>query len=398
VVEQHAPSVIAPVQRTLVAHLDRALTDRWRPGDGPVVLVVDEGLPEPIRNDVVSLLSRRPVVTVELGVEVLGTLDSARVILKALPECASGVGAPGVVVAAGGGATLDACKLAVAGREKPWLLDEVMWRRHSGFLPEGGLQDRPAGQLPLIACGTRPGAAAEVSARVALAPELRASRRLVVGAALAPTLALVDPRWYQSLDAGALRAAVCESLFRIIGPYLVTEVSTPTVDAKAADSIRRLISVGSKFGSAAQLTNHDLETLARTSLWTATGEHTHTWTPAMPGWWCVQNTLVSMTRQPKGAISGLWLSALLDEQPQVPLIHGRDERWQQLQHALGADTLAELDHLAGNAVSQIDPTIWDSVDLAACAHDVLSLWRAHADIAYAGTDGLVALLARVLHA
>ncbi|WP_211718388.1 iron-containing alcohol dehydrogenase [Nocardiopsis sp. MG754419] len=291
-------------------------------------------------------------------------------------------------VALGGGSVIDAAKLARAAFRAPWVLDRMVWTRSAGRVTA---TVQPTATPSLVAVPTRPGSAAEVSPRVALAPRPGASRRLMDSAALVPDAVLVDPAPSAALPSQAWSESLAEILFRVVGPFLTTRHSTREQDQEAISLMTELVRIGEQVlrdGSPPPGRRADVFALSSR---TVLGSHSRGWYPGLPAWWCVQNSVCAHTGITKGHLTALALPELFDRIEGGDTSWGCPQRWRQLKEAgLAARLRDYCARFRENAPPQED---WDDADLTLWARDVLRLWAGHhPDVAGMGAQGIEALL------
>lgn len=298
-------------------------------------------------------------------------------------------------VALGGGSVIDTAKLARAAAHEPWLLDRVLWRRSSGLV---SLRRPRTREVPpwLIAVPTRTGTAAEVAARAALTTGPAEARRLVTGETLRPTAALVDPDYGVTLPRSAWLDSVNEILFRVLGPFLVTGRSSEQLDRTAAGWIEELIGLGTRAAEHAPPPERQRLRVAELSVATATGEHVRLWEPAMPVWWCVQNTLTTRTGLTKGELTARALPTLLELVADGHEDLGSSDRLRVLERYTAAGTVEAIGDLCATARGEADHHQPRSEgELTEWGREVRALWGRHPGVASLGADGIADLLRRV---
>ncbi|GAA3740195.1 alcohol dehydrogenase YqhD (iron-dependent ADH family) [Spinactinospora alkalitolerans] len=315
-----------------------------------------------------------------------GTVGSARLVRDRMRMTGSRL-----CVALGGGSAIDAAKLARAAHHRPWLLDRAIWRRPTGVL---ALPDSrgPDSTPHLIALSTRPGTAAEVASRVALAPDTGTSRRLLTGGFLRPTMALIDPDWSSTLSREAWFESLNEILFRILGPFLITRRSSKRIDRTAVEWIEEILDIG------AHLTDHEYPAdgqrlrTAELSVSTATAGHVHHWAPTMPAWWCIQNTVVAHTGLSKGTATSRALPVLLEK-----IADGEEslgsagrlrtmEKYRSYEKSM-REAIGDFCAAARNADAAHHGRRSDE-ELVKWGNETLTLWGRHPGIAALGAKGV----------
>lgn len=205
-----------------------------------------------------------------------------------------------VCIAFGGGSVPDACRVARCAFDEPWVLDPVVWCQPIGRMPS--VRDcAGAGAPELIAVATLPGSAAQASQVAAIAPYDGWSRRLIEGQALLPDAFAVYDECWSTMPPGMIADVFDEVIFRLIGPWimgsgasrshyisslleqlLAGRLSYSTQRSMDAERSRRLIA----------LSEH------ATRVWRSLEE-----APRIHPWWCIQNSLVTVSGATKGTLS-----------------------------------------------------------------------------------------------
>jgi NADP-dependent alcohol dehydrogenase len=148
----------------------------------------------------------------------------------------------------GGGSVLDVAKTAAWAARNPQLLEDagLPWR---GGVARPGLEAdgaalRPA--LPTVMLPSTLGTGAEVSAIACLSRPGDAHKRLLIDAALHPTLALIDPALTRTLPRPLSLQGALETLVRLLVPYLTDDEPRPLQDAIAFAIMRTVVAQGSR--------------------------------------------------------------------------------------------------------------------------------------------------------
>ncbi|MYR46545.1 daptide-type RiPP biosynthesis dehydogenase [Streptomyces sp. SID5910] len=146
-----------------------------------------------------------------------------------------------LVVAVGGGSLLDQAKLAVLLLADPDALTRLTVPQRSGLvlLPS----ERSRGPR-LAAVPTTLGTGSELSAVACLAHD--GGKRLVMGGALRPDAAVIDPEATATLPAELVAEGVLEVLSRICGSYAGDHRDRPTEDALAESLAERTVRLGNE--------------------------------------------------------------------------------------------------------------------------------------------------------
>lgn len=158
---------------------------------------------------------------------------------EAVTELARRIRDTELVVAVGGGSLLDQAKLALLLRSDPDALARLTVPQRGGLvlLPSG----RERGSR-LVAVPTTLGTGSELSAVACLAYER--GKRLVMGTALRPGLAVIAPEATATLPAGLVAEGVLEVLFRLCAGYAGDHRDRPTEDALARALAERTVRLG----------------------------------------------------------------------------------------------------------------------------------------------------------
>lgn len=320
--------------------------------------------------------------------------DAARLLREAL-----GTSRPQdlALVAVGGGSVIDVVKFVARSMQAPWLLDGP------SVLAQEGLVEVPgtARPLPLVAAApTRYGTASEHSAHASISPCDGAPRRLFTGQSLIPDVVVTDLALARHLPVDQWIDVILEIVFRFLGPFLVTERSSEEVDQEVVDSVRRLVRIGRNIVASGEVPGtHDQEMIIRLSMLSATGRHVSTWEPAMPPWWCIQNTLLSSRRLSKGQLTARALPILLTRIGEGDAWLGHVDRLARLRGAGqgGEDLVEDVFNLCGAAITE-DPGAWASVlGSRGEARLTLSVWGRHSGVRAAGVSGIANLIDEVFN-
>lgn len=146
-----------------------------------------------------------------------------------------------LVVAVGGGSLLDQAKLAVLLRTGPGALARLTVPQRSGLIllpPEQTRGPR------LVAVPTTLGTGSELSAVACL--EFEQGKRLIMGGALRPDAAVIDPESTATLPLELVAEGVLEVLFRVTGLYVGDHRDLPTEDALAQALAERTVRLGNE--------------------------------------------------------------------------------------------------------------------------------------------------------
>ncbi|MFE1250890.1 daptide-type RiPP biosynthesis dehydogenase [Streptomyces sp. NPDC058766] len=144
-----------------------------------------------------------------------------------------------LVVGLGGGSLLDQAKLATLAVAGPEVCARLTVPQRSGLIV---LAPKPLRPVPLIAVPTTVGTGSESSAVACLTyPQ---GKRLVMGKALRPEIAVIDPEATVTLPQELVAEGVLEALFRLASPYVGDHGDLPPQDARVEDAARRLVRLG----------------------------------------------------------------------------------------------------------------------------------------------------------
>ncbi|QSB13378.1 iron-containing alcohol dehydrogenase [Natronosporangium hydrolyticum] len=300
---------------------------------GDVLVVTDEHIAiigSSLRR-VQEVLSQAGMVTTVHRIPIghLGTLMSAS-------RIADGIRAsrPTLCVALGGGAVIDATKLARAAQREPWLLDQSIWSSARGLL-NPPISRTLEGESALVAVSTRPGSAAHVSDRVCLSARSGHTRRLVAGRTLLPTAVIADPEHGLTLGCRILAETICEVLSRGIEPYLVTERSSRKADRVGGWIVVRTLKLGESLMLGNDLSSTDRVSLEWLTIATMAGAHIDEWEPSAHPWWCIQNTIAASVPRSKGSLTAQALPSILERVWNGDERFGRMSRWKLLERHTG---------------------------------------------------------------
>lgn len=274
---------------------------RQRP-DEQALIVIDAGVSAlPAGFECISGVTKNLEVsdTVVLPESSRGSLDWARQVSDALRTRKTTI-----CVAVGGGAVLDAAKTAVAALDQPWLLDDAIWRSSGGVLPVVRERDRGAGKPGLLAVSTRPGTAAQIAPRATLARTPGVCQQMAIGEGLVPDYAAVDSELWAGTGARPQLEALCEMLFRTLGPYLVTQRCTNDQEILVTQLVHDILQMGWRALQAKDnLSASDRARIDELSMASVDPRRTSGWVPSTHPWWSVQNSLATALSLPKRTLT-----------------------------------------------------------------------------------------------
>ncbi|MEY9997761.1 alcohol dehydrogenase class IV [Streptomyces sp. V4I8] len=151
-----------------------------------------------------------------------------------------------LVVGLGGGSLLDQAKLATLVAAGPKVSARLTVPQRSGLIV---LPSAPTRPMPLIAIPTTVGTGSESSAVACLTYTQR--KRLVMGKALQPEVAVIDPEATVTLPQELIAEGVLEALFRLVSPYVGDHSRLPSQDARVETTAGRLVRLGDEVRNAA---------------------------------------------------------------------------------------------------------------------------------------------------
>jgi NADP-dependent alcohol dehydrogenase len=189
--------------------------------ESAITVIVDPAVAgDPTVMNVVESLDARAELR---NVQLAGPVD-----LAGVRQLANTIGNSELVVGIGGGTIMDAVALSAATAADPAVSARLEVPERSGLVilaPSG----RPTARTVLLP--TTVGTGAEISS-VACLPG-RGGRRLIMGEALRPTTAVLDPMLTTGLPRHLLAEGILEALFRVTSPGLAGMEHRPVADALA---------------------------------------------------------------------------------------------------------------------------------------------------------------------
>ncbi|MFD7028529.1 daptide-type RiPP biosynthesis dehydogenase [Streptomyces sp. NPDC059917] len=199
-----------------------------------ITVLVDEAVASaPVTATVRALLAGERYRTRVLELSGPGDLESVVDLADRLADAE-------LVVGIGGGSLLDQAKLAALLRTNPDAYARLTVPQRSGLLVLG---PHTAHGLPLVAVPTTVGTGTE-SSGVACLGYPGQGKRLVMGTALRPRAAVLDPAATATLDDELIAEGVLEALFRAVSPYVGDHGDLPTEDALVETIAERLVRLG----------------------------------------------------------------------------------------------------------------------------------------------------------
>ena len=167
-----------------------------------------------------------------------GDLDAVRHLADAL--------APGeLVVAVGGGTTLDLAKLAALSSAHPEAMSRLSVPQRGGLVP---LPPELGASVRVLAVPTTLGTGSELGFVACFGHG--DGKRLAIGPCLRPEGAVWDARATATLPPEAVVDGVLEALFRTVSPYIGDPTPLPVQDALVETLARRLVRTGRETAAA----------------------------------------------------------------------------------------------------------------------------------------------------
>ncbi|MGE7389605.1 daptide-type RiPP biosynthesis dehydogenase [Streptomyces sp. NPDC004126] len=204
-----------------------------RPERRITVLVDPAVAAAPVTDRVRTLLAGDRYETTVLELSGPGDLDSVAALAGRVADAE-------LLVGIGGGSLLDQAKLAALIRTNPDAYARLTVPQRSGLLVLGHTTRRG---LPLVAVPTTVGTGTE-SSGVACLGYPGHGKRLVMGTALRPRAAVLDPVATATLDDELVAEGVLEALHRVVSPYVGDHGDLPTEDALVETIAERLVLLG----------------------------------------------------------------------------------------------------------------------------------------------------------
>lgn len=321
--------------------------------DAPAVRALLAGLPEAVEV---------AVPPGEAGSEALrqavAEVQSAAVAAGELPQ----------VFAIGGGSVLDAGKLVMLAAHEPGLLDMLS-------ASPGGLQIVPGpttASAPLVCVPTTLGTASEVSP---VALHRGRVSTMVVGPALRPQQAVIDPQLTASLSASALAAGLVEPLARAVVPA-ICDRPLHLQDAQARALADTLLELGGQLATGGADAQWRL-TAALTSTATHTSFLALGRPPMSHALWPLATELVAAGEMTKpaalAALLPAWLTGLAEGRLDGPF--GSATRVEQVLGMGAAEAAARLADWLAELPLQAAPPVARGADPTVVAARVVDRWQ-----------------------
>ncbi|AGL13767.1 daptide-type RiPP biosynthesis dehydogenase [Actinoplanes sp. N902-109] len=159
--------------------------------------------------------------------------------LAAITTLAAELDPGALLIAVGGGSTMDLAKLAVLTRDWPEVRRWLAAPQRSGMVM---LPARLGSSVRVLAVPTTLGTGSEL-APVACYP-YEDAKRIVNGNCLRPVASIHDAAATETLPVGLVADGVLEALFRAVSPYAGDPIARPAPDAAVEDLARRLVDAG----------------------------------------------------------------------------------------------------------------------------------------------------------
>ncbi len=144
-----------------------------------------------------------------------------------------------LVIGVGGGSLLDQVKLATVARDDRDARTRLTVPQRSGLIT---LPEFTGRKTPLVAVPTTLGTGTEVSGAACLVHP--GGKRLVLGMALQPEVAVLDAAATATLPGELLAEGALEALFRVVSPYIGDHRAAPTEDMLVETVAERLVGLG----------------------------------------------------------------------------------------------------------------------------------------------------------
>ncbi|WP_328609262.1 iron-containing alcohol dehydrogenase [Amycolatopsis sp. NBC_00345] len=204
-----------------------------------VTLLLDSG----VADSVIAATIRRQLTHARLQADVVvltgaGTLES----VLGLADRLAGTE---LVVGVGGGSLLDQAKLATTLRDNPAARRHLTVPQRTGLL---ALPPHIVRAVPLVLVPTTLGTGSELSTSACL--DYPQGKRLIMGEALLPDVAVLDPAATATLPGELVAEGVLEALCRLINPYVGGHDDQVTEDALVEAIAGRLMTLGHRVGAA----------------------------------------------------------------------------------------------------------------------------------------------------
>lgn len=159
--------------------------------------------------------------------------------LDAVAETAAGLDPEGIVVAIGGGTTLDFAKLAALSARHPHFHRYLTAPQRSGFLV---LPPALGPHVRVLAVPTTLGTGSELGTVACFSRD--GGKFLATGSCLRPVAALWAPEATDTLPPALVADGVLEALFRTVSPYTGDATELPEQDAAVEELARRIVTAG----------------------------------------------------------------------------------------------------------------------------------------------------------
>jgi NADP-dependent alcohol dehydrogenase len=202
-----------------------------------VTLLLDSG----VADSVVAATIRRQLTHARLRADVVVLTGSGT--LESVLGLADRLAGTELVVGVGGGSLLDQAKLATTLRDNPAARRHLTVPQRTGLL---ALPPRIGRAVPLVLVPTTLGTGSELSTSACL--DYPQGKRLIMGEALLPDVAVLDPVATATLPRELVAEGVLEALCRLINPYVGGHDDQAAEDALVEAIAGRLMTLGHRVG------------------------------------------------------------------------------------------------------------------------------------------------------
>lgn len=202
-----------------------------------VTLLLDSG----VADSVIAGTIRRQLTYTRLHTDVVVLTGSGT--LESVLGLADRLAGTELVVGVGGGSLLDQAKLATTLRDNPAARRHLTVPQRTGLL---ALPPHIVRAVPLVLVPTTLGTGSELSTSACL--DYPQGKRLIMGEALLPDVAVLDPVATATLPGELVAEGVLEVLCRLINPYVGGHDDQVTEDALVEVIAGRLMTLGHRAG------------------------------------------------------------------------------------------------------------------------------------------------------
>lgn len=221
-----------------------------------------------------------------------------------------GLASVDVVVALGGGSTMDCAKVAALAATNPGLLDEPALAGQRVVNLDDADRPRRRPGLPTLLAPSTAATGSELNTVAAIWHQDR--KRLIVSGFLTASTALIDPTLSATLTARQLAEGGVETFARIVCPYLASEPVLPTTDLHAETLAAHCLTLTN------DVYEHPENLAARADLtWLVAVSATQIAGLGRPPWahvlWYLQDSVAHVSGTGKGPAMAALLPAYLNE-------------------------------------------------------------------------------------